>query len=87
MPVTIPVVINTKLRNHKPALVSRPAEDEVSEVMEAEEVSAAEVECVASVVEASVTPLVEDKVPVIEASASVREITNEDHPHCSRSLN
>ena len=94
VPVTIPVVINTKLRNHKPALVPHPAEDEVSEVMEAEEVTAAKVECTASVVEAltpamgfktpaveaSVTPQVEDKVPVMEAFVSVGEKTNDDHP-------
>ena len=89
--VTTPVT-ETKIKNHKPALVPRPADDEVSEVMEAEEVAAAEGECEASDIKTLIpvtvfktpavetaTLLVEDDIPVVRASASVCEEKNKGH--------
>jgi len=89
--VTTPVT-ETKTKNHKPALVTRPADDELFEVMEEEEVTAPEGECEASDIKRLIpvtvfktpavetaTPLAEDDIPVVRASTSVCEEKNKNH--------
>ena len=90
-PVTTPVT-ETKTKNHKPALVTRPADDELFEVMEEEEVTAPEGECEASDIKRLIpvtvfktpavetaTPLAEADIPVVRASTSVCEEKNKNH--------